>query len=370
MQLSNIISRLRGESRTVGIDIGHRLIRVAVVSHKQGAKGTLLALEHDTIPEGVVVDNEIRNISGLIDKIQDLFYKAMPGGVSGDFVMSLNWTSGILCDKIVVKPVPKVPENELILQNAMGRSPFDDAGNVLDFSVLERRSDGTEAMIVAVKKDTLNSWLNLFQALNIKLYTIDVDAFVLSNAYYSAQASAPSSSEEEGYDEEEGVLLLNLGYSKSYAAYLCNGYFNAGRSIMGGAIQDLQEQLSGTLGVSAEQCSKILMGERIVNADLDEFKIKSTMEFVFEEIAMKVDTALRYFSSSDSYRSPSKMLITGGGAGIAGLSSFLSDRLSLEVVKLNPFNAVNIDANKFADIDFNKASNIYTVALGLALRRF
>ena len=371
MQLHNLISRIRGESKTVGLDIGHRLARVAVVDHKIGVKGTLLALEHDTIPEGIIVDNEIRNVSALIDRIQLLLAKAVPGGLEGsDFAISINWSSGILCDRILAKPVPRVPENELILQTAMARSPFDDSGNILDYCVLDRREEGVEAMIVAAKKDSLISWINLFQALNIKLSAINVDAFVLGNVYSAVKTSADTPGLPPEDDDDDSVLLLNLGYSKSYAALLRNGYFNTARSILGGSVRELREQLSGPLNVSPEICGELLMGTGVRGAGLDESKLKSATEFLFEEIAMKVDTALRYFSSSDNYKKPSKILVTGGGSGIIGLASFLADRLSLDVVKLEPFKSVQIDNNRFLGMDWNNAASIYTVALGLALRRF
>jgi len=366
VQLRKILSRIRGDSKTVGLDIGHRLIRVAVVGHRQGSKKTLLALEHDTLPEGVLVDNEIRNVPVLIDKIQALLNKAMPGGIEGDFVVSINWTSGILCDRILVKPVPKVPENELILQAAMARSPFDDAGNVLDYSILGHREEGIEAMIVAAKKDSLSPWINLFQALNLRLFAIDVDAFVLSNVYFVSRTRTSSDSD----DEDDAILLLNLGYKKSYAAFLRNERFSTARSISGGSIQELQEQLAKALGVSTDQCGELLMGTETSQSGLDASKVKSAMEYVFEEIAMKIDTALRYFSSSDNYRKPSKMIIAGGGSNIMGLIPFLTDRLSLDAVRLNPFKSVKIDKKRFFGINWDTEASIYTVALGLALRRF
>ena len=368
VQLNKIISRIRGDSKTVGLDIGHRLIRVAVVGHRQGSKRTLLALEHDTLPEGIVVDNEIRNVSVLIDKIRALLSRAMPGGIEGDFVVSVNWTSGILCDRILVKPVPKVPENELILQAAMGRSPFDDAGNVLDYFVLGNREEGIEAMIVAAKKDSLSPWVNMFQALNLRLFAIDVDAFVLSNMYFASKTR--SLSEPPPEEDDDAVLLLNLGYKKSYAAFLRNERFSAARSITGGSVQELQEQLSSSLGISAEQCGELLIGADTRQSGLDMSKIKDTMEYIFEEIAMKVDTALRYFSSSDNYRVPSKMIVAGGGSNIVNLIPFLANRLSLDVVRLNPFNSVQIDKKRFFGINWDREASIYTVALGLALRRF
>jgi len=377
VQLSNLISRIRGESKTVGLDIGHRLARVAVVGHKIGARGTLLALEQDIIPEGVIVDNEIRKVSVLIDRIQALLAKVMPGGhLEGDFAISINWTSGILCDKILAKPVPKVSEDDLlrdtaeaILQKAMGDSSYEKSGNIFDYYVLDRREDGVEAMIVAAKRDNLIPWINLFQALNIKLSAINVDAFVLSNVY-SATKTLADASDLPLEDEDDSVLLLNLGYSKSYAALLRGGYFNTARSILGGSVRELQEQLSGPLNTSPEQCGELLMGTGIREAGMDESKLKFATEFLFEEIAMKVDKELRYFSSSDNYKKPSKILVTGGGANIVGLIPFLVDRLSLDMAQLDPFKAVNVDNNNFLGMDWDAAVNIYGVAMGLALRRF
>jgi type IV pilus assembly protein PilM len=287
----------------------------------------------------------------------------MPGGVDGDFIASVNWTSGILCEKILVKPVPKVPENELILQAAMGRSPFDDIGNVLDFSIIGRRAEGIEAMIVAAKKDSLNSWISIFRALGVKLAAIDVDAFALSNVYSLSHSRAAVS------DEDDAVLLLNIGYSKSYLAFISNNSFNTARSIMGCSLQDFQEQVSSSLGISTKQANGLLSGSSVKDLGIDEEKAKSTMEFIFDEISMKIDTALRYFSSLDNYRKASRMVIAGG-SGIKGLASFLSDKLSLEAVALNPFKALKVDSRISQETDLNAMSGIYSVAVGLALRRF
>ncbi|GHV15997.1 pilus assembly protein PilM [Fibrobacterales bacterium] len=370
MQLSNIISRIRGESQTVGIDIGHRLIKVAVVAHKPGEKGELLALEQELLPDGVLVDNEIKNAAVLIEKLQTVLNRALPLGLNGDFILAINWTSGVLCDRMLVKPVPKVSENELILQAAMGRSPFDDAGNVIDYSVIEHREEGIEAMIVAAKNSALTAWVNLFQALNIKLAAIDIDAFALGNSFTaSAQLAAGSDLPPEG-EEDNSTLLLNFGYSKAYVAYIKDGRFSTARSIFGGAFQNLQEQMSGPLNITPEKCGEILIDPSVKIADIDDDRIKSTKEFVFEEISMKLDTALRYFSSADNYSRPSKMILSGGGANILGLDIFLADRLSLDVKVLSPFGAVQIDQNRFRGTDWAKISCIYSVALGLALRKF
>jgi Tfp pilus assembly PilM family ATPase len=171
-------------------------------------------------------------------------------------------------------------------------------------------------------------------------------------------------------DEDDSVLILNLGYSKSYAAFLRGNTFGTARSIFGAGLQDLQEQLSGPLGISADRCGELLIGSDVKESDLDESKIKAALDFIFEEIAMKVDTALRYFSSVDNYMKPSKIVVTGGGSNITGLVSFLADRLSMDTVKLNPFKAIEMDPTRFFVKDADKDSGIYTVALGLALRRF
>ncbi|MDR2580337.1 MAG: pilus assembly protein PilM [Fibromonadaceae bacterium] len=375
VQLHNIISRIRGESRTLGLDIGHRLLKLAVVEHKKGSRSTLIALEQESIPEGVIVDNEVKNPAVFIDSVQRMLMRALPGGADGDFVISVNWTSGILCDRILVKPQPvkaaKIPENELILQAAMGRSPFDDSGNVLDYAVMERREEGIEAMIVAAKKDVLASWVNLFQALSIDLAAIDVDVFALSNIYSLSVEQQQHDDYGAGYggDDDDPALLLNLGYSQSYLAFLRKGTFSTARSITGCSVQSFQEQLAGSLEISTEQAGDLLTGTNNEEIDMEDPKVKSAMEFVFDEISMKIDTAIRYFSSSDNYKRPSKMVVVGG-ADIKGLTQFLSDRFSMDILLLDPFKTVEVDPVRFRGTDLNAVSGIYPVAMGLALRRF
>jgi len=365
VQLRNIISRMRGKSQTVGLDIGHRLIKVAVVGHKkQSSSGVLLALGQEPLPEGIIVDNEIKNLAVLTDKIQSLLFRVMPGGVDGDFIASVNWTSGILCDRILVKPLPKkarIPEKRHILDTAMARSPFDDGNNVLDCSIIERREEGTEAMIVAAKKDVLEKWVDLFKSLGIKLMAIDVDIFALTNAYYLSSASEQ--------DDDDSILLLNLGFNKAYLASLRDGRFNTARSIMGCSIQELQEQLMNSLKISNEQASDLLMGNEVKDTNVAEARLKSAKEFTFDEIHTKIDTAIRYFSSSDNYRIATKMIIVGGST-IDGLVPYLAQKLSLEVTQLNPFKTVQIKTSRFQGKDLTAMSSAYSIALGLALRKF
>jgi Tfp pilus assembly PilM family ATPase len=152
-------------------------------------------------------------------------------------------------------------------------------------------------------------------------------------------------------------------------ASLNNGSFNSARTIMGCSLQDFQEQIATSLGISAKQASGLLMGNSVKDLGIDEGKAKSTMEFTFDEIAMKIDTAIRYFSSLDNYRKASKMAIAGG-SGIKGLTSFLSDKFSLEAVALNPFKAVKVDSRVSQETDLTATAGIYSVAVGLALRRF
>jgi type IV pilus assembly protein PilM len=341
-------------------------MKMAIVQHKQGFKGRLLALEQESIPEGVIVDNEIKNSIVLSEKVQSLLLKTSPSNLDGDFIASVNWTSGILCDRILVKYVPKVPENELILQAAMARSPFDEPNNVLDYFVVDRRDDGVEAIIVAAKKDVVSTWVDLFKTLNIKLAAIDIDAFALSNAYFLSSSQGPS---DEQHEEDDSVLLLNLGYNKSYLAFMRNGHFNTARSFIGCSIQEMLEQLSSSLKIMQDKARDLLFGNSGKELESDESGAKAAMEAVLEDIGVKVDNAIRYFSSSDNYKTASRIIIAGG-AGINGLATHLSDRFSLDVFPLNPFRSVQIDPVRFRRIDFNAVASVYSVALGLALRKF
>jgi len=363
LQLHDIIARLRGDTVTTGIDVGHYSIKLVTVEHSRSGANKLVAADLEVLPEGVVVDNEIRDSRALSEALSNLLTRAAPGGVRGDLVVSVNWTSGVLCDRVNVKLDKGRNEDEAILQSAMSRSPFDDTDNVLDYEILHRREDSSvEALVVAAKNNMLNNWASFFNIAGLKPVAIDIDAFAACNTYYSSPMSLQ--------DPEQSVVLFNMGEKKAHLSFLRGGVFQTARVVQSGSFDNALQLVSRNLGLDTAACRAILQGKK--KDGFDPAMLQGAMEYVCEEVSMGVEIALRYFSAMDASAKQMRVLLTGGGASLPGLAQKMSERLSMPVSLLQPFDSVDYDITLLDGIggDLAAVQNIFAPALGLALRRF
>ena len=357
LQLHEFIGRLRGETLTTGLDVGHSGIKLVTVEHKRNGKCTVLAAGMEPLPEGAVVDNEIRDQRAVQDALSKLLDRTSMGSVRGDLVVSVNWTAGVLCDRIGVRVDKGRNEDEAILQTAMSRSPFDDTDNVLDYEILSRQDGSVDALVVAAKNNMLNSWASFFSNAGFHPVAIDIDAFSLCNVYYH------NASETDG-----SIAIFNMGEKKSHISFIRDGVFHAARAVQSGTVGGAIQLISRQLGVDSATCIAILQGKK---KDFDQSLLDTSMEYVCEEMSMGVEIALRYFSASDSTGSPVKVWLTGGGATLPGLAKLMSDRLSIDVQLMQPFANVDYDPEVIEGVgSHDSLLNLYAPALGLALRRF
>ena len=100
-------------------------------------------------------------------------------------------------------------------------------------------------------------------------------------------------------------------------------------------------------------------------------EVESALQLAYEEVVNSVEFGIRYFSSSESGEKPVRLLLCGGGANLSNICDYLKEKLSIECDVLNPFTRVQFDAGVVDEAGLSVASaNIYTPALGLALRKF
>lgn len=361
MQLHDIKARLLGESQTTGLDVGHHSIKLVSVLHRRSGASRILVADMEPLPEGTLLENEIRDGNALTLALNNLLGRAFPAGMHGDLVVSVNWTSGILCDRISVKIDKNRNEDEVILQSAMSRSPFDDTDNVLDYEILQRREDGSvDALVVAAKNNMLNNWAIFYNNAGLKPTAIDIDAFAVCNTFFASSV---------GQDPEQSVAIFNMGEKKAHLSYIRGGVFHTARTVQSGSVENAIHLMSRHMNIDANVCRAIIKGEK--KDGFEPSALAAAMDYVCEEMSMGVEIALRYFSAADSSGKPIHILLTGGGASLPGLAKSMSERLSLEVGVLSPFECVEFDPAQLAGgSNLEGLQNIYASALGLAMRRF
>lgn len=377
-----LISRIRGERETVGIDVGHYSIKYVRVFHNHRGGKIIMDADLERVPEGAIINGEIQRrdagdvLDGDAKKEKDgyeMLGEALsklllrhPVDSSVDVVVSVNCgagAGGVLVDRLAVKVPRGGNEAAIILQTCQSRPPFDDQDNVLDYEVVSREGDEVKVNVVAAKNALLDSWAQFFKIKSLNLSAIDVDIFGIVNAYMATASEA---------DSKATTAIFNIGEKKMGVAFIQHGQFHSMRAMTGGSIDMVVNKLCMHLGIDPEKCHEILeKGDLSIVDGFSEADVESALQLAFEDIMAQVEYGIRYFTTAEDSEQLDKILLGGGGACIPGLKAYIAERTGIETDTVNPFRYVECNSKVFGENGLSLAlSNIYAPALGLAMRKF
>ncbi|TMB18779.1 MAG: type IV pilus assembly protein PilM, partial [Deltaproteobacteria bacterium] len=212
-----------------------------------------------------------------------------------------------------------------------------------------------EVLVVAVKKEIINSYTEAIRAADLEPVLVDVDYFALENMF------------ELNYDAPEGhpVGLVNIG-----ARYSSINILKQGRSTFTGDVPvggaEYGEALVRQFGLSPADAEQVKMGRPAggVDAATAEPIIGSVTEFIVEEI----QRALSFFWTAATDEPLGGIILSGGTARMPGLSAQLTQRLGCAVEVANPFRRLQVERS--VDRGLIEASgHALAVTVGLATRR-
>ncbi len=356
MSLSDVIKNLRGIVLTTAIDVGHHSIKLAQIEHRRG-RMNLKRVDYIQLEPESVVDNEIRNREHIVQCLQQLHDRAFPQGSSGELVsLGLNWSNGILADRMTLNAEVAGSADEGVLDEARKRPPFDEEGVHIDYtSIGNNTHGGKEYLVVAAKESVLNSWATLFKEAGFEPSIMDVDAIAVVNAFVNTSTPV----------QQEGMVgLITIGDRRSHISFVFNGRYLSTRLLQGGAIEGFVIKIANRTHLDKALVAKILRGEE--NAP-DPGAYKKALQFALDDFVSLVETSLRYASQ----QSVTNLYLTGGGASLKEIGIVLHDKLGVEVHYLNPFDSdrIVVDMGMFSKESASQEEvNQIVPVIGMAMR--
>jgi len=224
----------------------------------------------------------------------------------------------------------------------------------LDFQILDPEAEGIQmtVLLVAAKRELIETKLALLSEVGLEPSTIDVDAFALHNAF------------EVNYPEAmRGVVgLLNIGNETTNINILDDGVPVLTRDISIGT-RRFREDLQRERGVSADDADRILQGQ--APSDV----LQPFLESRGEELAVGIERAAAFLqSASRSAGGLSRLYTTGGGSRIPQLNKVLGERLRLPVQTANPLERIQVADGVFSTMNVDEVAPLLMLPIGLALR--
>ena len=336
---------------TVGLDIGSGLIKLVVITHGSGepvlTKVGMRAVVDDAIVEGEVMDPGI-----VAEAIRSLFQEL---GIKPKNVVTAVGGRDVIIKKIPMDRMKEAEARELIRWEAEQHVPFDMDNVELDFQILDPESEGLQmsVLLVAAKRELVETKLSLLKDIGIDAAVIDVDAFALHNAF---EVNYP--------DAMKGVVgLVNIGHEATNVNILDEGVPVLTRDLPVGT-RRFREDLQRERGLSAEEAQKLLQG--FETSDI----LTPFLQSRGEELAVGIERAAAFLqTASRSAAGLSRLFLSGGGARIPGLAKVLGDRLKMPVQLANPIERIQVADGVFDQMNVDEVAPLLMLPVGLALRQ-
>jgi len=339
----------------VGVDIGSSSIKMVQLREAKGGY-QLVNLGLLPLPPEAIVDNSIMDSGVIVDSIRSL--------VESHKIKTKNVAASVSGHSVIIRKIqlPIMTEEEMeasIQWEAEQYIPFDISEVNLDFQILGPDAKDPSQMnviLVAAKKDFVNDYVAVFQECNLTPQIMDVDSFAMESAF------------EVNYDteEEDIIALINMGASAMNVNILKEGLSVFTRDIQSGG-NTYNEEIQKRLGLSSDEAEHVKLGGELPDVDMD--SVREVVQDAQANLIQEIQRSMDFFSATSADEKVKKIFITGGVSKAVGLQESLEEKLGIPVELMNPFAKIAISEQAFDAEYIEAVAPLFSVAVGLGMRR-
>jgi len=341
------------EKLLVGVDIGSHAVKVCQLQ-KTGDGYSVITLGSAVLPPGAVEDGVLQEPEQVGEVITTLF-KNLKFKKNTKIGISISGYS------VIVKKVnlDVMPEDELeayINAEAEQYIPFDIEDVYIDFQDLKTAKDEfdrTDVMLVAAKKEVIDSYLDMMHEIKLITQLVDVDGFALENIWGTTEST------------KEDIALIDIGAAKMNINIIAGGASVLARDIVVGS-QQLTDQIANAFGLENDDAEDLKVGK--TPAGDKQEKLEELVTSICTNWVFEMKKAIDLYLSKNADRPLSKIILSGGGSKVNGLAEFISKETGLEVVRFNPFAGMKINKKKIDKNYLDVIAPEMAIAAGLAIR--
>lgn len=336
----------------VGLDIGSHAVKVCQL--KRTSNGyAIVTLGSTVLPEGAVDDGTLNEPEVVGKAISDLFNNLKIKNRKVGFSIS---GYSVIVKKVNLAVMEDAQLEEHIMAEAEQYIPFDIEDVYLDFQDLKTNTKGaerTDVMLVAAKKEVVDDYIEMLRGINLNPVIVDVDGFALENSY------------EYNYQKNENVALVDIGATKMNINILSQGISVVARDIVVGSRQ-LTEQIQNLFDIEFEEAEAIKLG--FLPADDKRREIEDIFSTTCTQWVLEVKKAIDLYHANHPDQPLKKLILSGGGAKVNGLTDFLAQETDMEVELFNPFKNMVTNRKKIDPDYLLSIGPEMAIVTGIALR--
>lgn len=277
-------------------------------------------------------------------------------GISGKRVVTAVPAPSVITKRITM-PRQSLAELSAAIQfEAANFIPHNIDAVRLDFHVLGETPQGQlEVLVVAVKNEVIESYLECLSLAGLDAAVVDVDYFAVQNMYELTHPTALSRS----------AVLLNVGarYSTINVCREGSSLFTADVPVGGRTFTEYLVEEMSVSETEAENLKRSCVDRETAPAEVLEL-LDQKLDFVITEINRQLGF---FWNASGSEEEIDRIYVSGGGSLVPGFLEELREKTGLEAVRLDPFEGIergsSLDAQSVSEL-----GPVMGVCVGLGIR--
>ena len=344
----------------VGLDIGTSGVRAAELSTGKGP-ATLERFGQVALPAGAVRDGEVVDTDAVASALQQLWSQAK--------FSTKKVIVGVANQKVVVRQVdlPWLPADELrksLSFQVQDFIPMPVEQAILDFHPLEEFTNDAggrmlRVLLVAAARDMVGSALEAVEKAGLQPGMVDLNSFALLRSLVTP---------ETGLGSMQAEALVDIGASVTNIVVHQGGVPRFVRILlMGGA--DITDAVAERLGVPSDQAESVKQstGLAAVAGSAEAHPANRAIEAAGSAFVEEVRGSLDYYLAQPGAARIGRVVLSGGGSRLVGLTSRLSAATRLPVEAARPMSLLKLGKTGLTDEQIAYVEPMITVPVGLAM---
>jgi type IV pilus assembly protein PilM len=362
-RLKAIFSR---KPRGVGIELTPERVNLARLK-KQGTSLKLEALASVELAEGIYEEGQILDTAAMADAIQTVLTESK---------LKVRQATTAIPGRAITRVIPVPAEldddelREMVLnQEASLYLPFPREEADVDYQKLgyfvdEDGIEKVQVLLVAVRKDLTDPYIEVFQQAGLALNVLETSSFALIRTIREQLRQ---------FTPQEAAAVVDIEFENTEISIVVDGVPHFSRTVPIGTFQ-IQSALSRAMNLPPSRNTELLQGMTVPIQTMDTVGAPqmgntnpgtTAMLRVLGELSDELRRSIDFYLNQGEDMEVAQLLLAGPGASIGQLDEFLAQRLSLPASQIDPISALSLEVAE--DIPESQRAGLATV-IGLGMR--
>ncbi len=336
----------------IGLDMSDSILR-AVRLYKCGSKIFLDKIEYIRVPDGYIIQGDIKEVEKTQDLINTLIGRLGISTSKKEIVVSLPEVHTFLKMIQIANP-DNAKAAGVINEKIFQYLPVLPDEVYIDYQIVSYEIEYIYVLVGACPKHIVDSYVKIFTSINLIPISLDIEAAAIIRSILPDTTSY----------NEGAKLILDLGLTRTgLILYDYNTIqFTLSLPLSGQTLTNIIAKELGVDYTAAEQAKKI--------CGFDPVKCQGILrEILSDYITQLIDgikhAVLFYQGHFVHGRAVSQIILTGGGSACLNIIETLKEQLNIDVIIANPYYKIDISNNDISSLVDNSS---FATAIGLALR--